>query len=182
MARLIVLALLGAALLGPQRGEAQGAPAYQPYAGLGGRAIASLSDAQIADLRAGRGMGLALPAEMNGYPGPSHTLEHAAALDLTAEQRSRTQALFDAMKAEAIPLGERLIAQEATLQRLFASRSVRPETLEDATSAIGRTQAALRTAHLRYHLAMMEVLTPDQVRRYGEIRGYGSTPAGHRHR
>ncbi|MBM1170158.1 hypothetical protein [Microvirga arabica] len=38
-----------------------------PYAGLETRSVKSLSDEQIADLKAGRGMGLALPAELNGY-------------------------------------------------------------------------------------------------------------------
>ena len=42
----------------------------QPYAGMETRAIKTLSDKDIADLNAGRGMGLALAAELNGYPGP----------------------------------------------------------------------------------------------------------------
>jgi hypothetical protein len=45
---------------------------HQNYAGLQARAIKALSDQQIADLRAGRGMGLALAAELNGFPGPLH--------------------------------------------------------------------------------------------------------------
>ena len=45
------------------------------------RSIKALSDQQIADLGAGRGMGLALAAELNGYPGPSHVLELADKLD-----------------------------------------------------------------------------------------------------
>jgi Spy/CpxP family protein refolding chaperone len=152
-------------------------PHQQPYSGLQARAVKALSDQQIADLRAGRGMGLALPAELNGYPGPLHVLEHADALGLSPPQRERTQGLFDAMKAEAVPLGERLIREEAELDRLFATKAVRPATLDAATSAIGAAQAALRAAHLRYHLAMVDLLTPEQVRRYAELRGYGA--AGH---
>jgi len=53
-------------------------------------------------------------------------LEHAEALALSAAQRERTKALFEAMKAEAVPLGERLIAEETTLDRLFATRSAAP--------------------------------------------------------
>ena len=49
----------------------------------------SLSDQQLSDLRAGRGMGMALPAELNGYPGPVHVLELADALGLTPEQREK---------------------------------------------------------------------------------------------
>jgi Spy/CpxP family protein refolding chaperone len=148
--------------------------AQSPYVDRASQPIKALSDQQIADLRAGRGMGLALAAELNGYPGPSHVLEHADALLLSPEQRARTTSLFEAMKAEAVPLGERLIAQEAALEGLFAGRTVTPASLEAATGAIGATQAALRAAHLRYHLAMMEVLTPEQVRRYGELRGYAA--------
>jgi hypothetical protein len=78
---------------------------HHPYAGLEQRAVKALSEQQIADLRAGRGMGLALPAELNGYPGPSHVLENADALGLSAEQRERTKGLFEAMNAEAVPVG-----------------------------------------------------------------------------
>jgi Spy/CpxP family protein refolding chaperone len=74
-------------------------------------------------------------------------------------------------------VGERLIEQETKLDRLFAGRSVTPATLRIVTEEIGATQGRLREAHLKYHLAMLELLTPAQVRRYRELRGYGS----HRH-
>jgi Spy/CpxP family protein refolding chaperone len=157
---------------------AQIVPASQPYAGLQARAVKTLSEQQIADLRAGRGMGLALPAELNGYPGPLHTLENAQALALTPDQQARTEALLEAMRAETVPIGERLIQQEADLDGLFTSQTAHPANLGAATAAIGATQGQLRAAHLRYHLAMMDVLTPEQVRRYGEIRGYGGAKTG----
>ena len=119
-------------------------------------------------------MGLALPAELNGYPGPSHVLENADALGLSAEQREHTKGLFEAMKAEAVPVGERLIEQEAKLDRLFADREVTPANLNAATEEIGMTQARLRQTHLKFHLAMMDVLSPAQVERYRELRGYGT--------
>src|SRR3954469_25358405 len=77
---------------------------HQPYAGLDARPIKALSEQQIADLRTGRGMGLALAAELNGFPGPLHVLELADQLALSAEQRAKVQDLFAAMKQEAIPL------------------------------------------------------------------------------
>src|SRR5205814_497687 len=58
----------------------------QPYAGLQTRPIKALSEQQIADLRTGRGMSLALAAELNGYPGPRHVLELADQLDLSSQQ------------------------------------------------------------------------------------------------
>ena len=150
------------------------AQSQQPYAGLEARSIKALSDQQIADLKAGRGMGLALAAELNGHPGPIHVLELADSLDLSDQQRAKMQELLTAMKAEAIPLGERLIAQEADLDKQFANKTITPASLAAATDAIGITHAALRQAHLKYHLSTVEVLTPAQVQRYGELRGYKS--------
>ncbi|MEA2953491.1 MAG: hypothetical protein QOJ96_3011 [Alphaproteobacteria bacterium] len=154
------------------QGHSPAAPAT-PYAGMQTRAIKALSEQQISDLRAGRGMSMALPAELNGYPGPIHVLEHADVLALTADQLQRTQTMYEAMKAEAIPLGERLIGQEMQLDRAFANRSITNETLAQWTSAIAQTQAALRAAHLHYHLAQAELLTSDQLQQYAELRGYG---------
>src|SRR5713226_8085257 len=106
-----------------------GASAQTPYAGMQARSIKALSDQQVADLKAGRGMGLALAAELNGYPGPSHVLELADKLDLSADQRARIQKLFALMKQEALPLGTKLIDQEAELDRQFANRAVTPDSL-----------------------------------------------------
>lgn len=161
------------------------ATAETPYAGLEARPVKALSEAQIGDLRAGRGMGLALAAELNGYPGPMHVLELAERLELTVAQRTRVQGLFEAMRAEAIPLGARLIAQETALDRLFADRSVTETSLNAAVAAIGATQAALRAAHLKYHLAAADVLSAEQMRRYTHLRGYGGhggAPQGHQAR
>jgi Spy/CpxP family protein refolding chaperone len=163
-----------ATLLAAGTAQAQHAPASL-YAGMEHRTVKALSDQQIADLRAGRGMGLALPAELNGYPGPVHVLELADRLGLTREQRTRVQELHTAMKAESVPLGERLIVQETDLDRQFATKSVTPASLQAATAEIGASQGALRGAHLRYHLSTLEVLTPEQIRRYGELRGYGTS-------
>lgn len=177
----ITLALLFAAALGPAAPAQHGSGAPTPYAGLEQRSLKALSEQQVADLRAGRGMSLALAAELNGYPGPSHVLELADKLSLTDAQRARMQELFDAMKREAVQIGETLIAQETELDRQFASRSITPAALNASTEAIGATQAGLRRAHLKYHLLTRDVLTPEQVRRYGELRGYagGSPASGH---
>ncbi len=45
-------------------------------------------------------MSLAQAAELNGYPGPLHVLELADALELTPEQRARTQSLFKEVQRE----------------------------------------------------------------------------------
>jgi hypothetical protein len=157
------------------------AHAQQPYAGLERREIKALSAEQIADLQAGRGMGLALAAELNGYPGPLHVLQNADALGLNETQRNQAQALFDAMKAEAIPLGDRLVRQEGDLDRLFASRNITPTSLHAATQEIGETQALLRETHLKYHLATISMLSPAQIERYRELRGYAGQGSDKHH-
>jgi Spy/CpxP family protein refolding chaperone len=175
--RLMLLAAM-ALLAGPQVAWAQ---AHQPYAGLQGRPIKAVSEQQMADLRAGRGMGLALAAELNGYPGPMHVLELAQPLGLTEGQRNKMAELFDAMKAEAITLGESLIAAEADLDRQFAGKTVTDTSLAAAVGSVAAAQGALRLAHLKYHLATVAVLSPEQIKRYADLRGYSgvASPAHH---
>lgn len=169
MKPLTLLTTLAAAASAPLATTAQ---THQPYAGHQARSIKALSDQQIADLRAGRGMGLAMAAELNSYPGPMHVLELAAPLDLSQEQRTRMAELVAAMKADAIPLGEKVIAAEAALDRRFADKSIDGASLDAGVQAIGEAAAALRLAHLKYHLATVEILTPVQVQKYNELRGY----------
>jgi hypothetical protein len=87
-------------------------------------------------------MGLALPAELNGYPGPAHVLELAGPLGLSDGQKARVALLFESMKAEAVPLGEELIDREAVLDRLFADRRATVESIGAATAAIARNPGA----------------------------------------
>ena len=82
------------------------------------------------------------------------------------------------MKAEAIPIGEAIIAEETTLDRLFSERRVTQASLDAAVSRIGAAQGALRAAHLRYHLAMAEVLSPGQIALYAKLRGYAESRTG----
>ena len=150
------------------------AQSAQPYSGMESRPIKALSNQQVSDLKAGRGMGLALAAELNGYPGPSHLVELSDQLGLTPEQLSKLKGMFDAMKAETIPIGEKLVAEEEQLDQLFAKNLISEQALKDATQDIGETQAHLREAHLRYHLQARAILQPSQIRRYAELRGYAS--------
>ena len=148
------------------------------YADLMTRPVKALSETQIEDMRAGRGMGLALPAELNGYPGPSHTLELADRLGLDDTQKARLRDLFATMKKEAITVGEQVIALETDLDRQFTAGTITLPSLASATAAIGERQAALRAAHLKYHLLTKDLLNPEQIKRYSDLRGY-TAPAPH---
>ena len=145
---------------------------HSPYAGLERRDIKALSEQQIAELRAGRGMGLALAAELNGYPGPLHVLELADRLRLTVEQKQRVQLLYDAMKAEAIGVGEKLISSEQQLDQEFAAHKMTAARLISLMAQIGEQQGVLRAVHLKYHLTTAELLSPDQRQYYIQLRGY----------
>jgi Spy/CpxP family protein refolding chaperone len=150
-----------------------------PYAGQQSREIKALSSAEQADLLAGKGMGLAKAAELNGYPGPAHVLELAADLALTAEQRARTQAVWQAMDARAKTIGQQVVDAERELDALFASKQVTPERLAAQLDRIGTLQAQLRAVHLEAHLEQVRILTPEQTSRYAALRGYSGEGSGH---
>lgn len=173
--RLVKIALGGSLAVALLAGQAAAQTQHeQPYAGMQTREIKALSREQMDDLAAGRGMGLALAAELNGYPGPRHVLELATQLALTDEQRASVQRLFDSMRGEAIPLGKQLVSAEKDLNRAFAERTINPQRLQAMTAAIAEKQGELRNSHLKYHLATAALLNPDQLRHYNELRGYAA--------
>ena len=150
--------------------------AASPYRDMTGRAIKSLSPERIEALRSGGGAGYALPAELNGYPGPRHVLDLAGQLGLTDEQRRATARMFDAMRSEAVPLGEALIEKEAALDALFRDGRASEAALYALTAEAAAIEAKLRATHLKYHLQMASLLTPHQRALYGRLRGYGDHP------
>jgi Spy/CpxP family protein refolding chaperone len=150
----------------------QHAPApASPYAGQQARAIKALSPAQTADLLAGKGMEQAKAAELNNYPGPMHVLE---LLQLSAGQQQASQALMTRHKADARDLGTRLVEAERELDRAFSSRQIDATRLAAHTEQIGRLQALLRKSHLDTHLQQAALLTPQQIARYAQLRGYNA--------
>jgi len=148
--------------------------ASQPYAGEQQREIKALSGQDIQAYENGQGHGFAKAAELNGYPGPMHTLELANELKLSEEQRAQSQALLTQHKAEARRLGAELIAAERALDQAFASRNINAESLNQLTRTAGEKLAHLRAEHLQTHLAQTALLTPEQIERYKTLRGYGS--------
>jgi Spy/CpxP family protein refolding chaperone len=161
-------------------------PGVAPYAGQEVREIKALAPDEVSSLLAGRGMGLAKAAEFNGYPGPLHVLELADRLQLSGEQREKTQALFASMQAKAMSLGRALVEEERALDRLFAGKAATAEQVSASLARIGALQAQVRGAHLEAHLAQVLILTPEQNAKYVEFRGYGDpaardSAAAHRH-
>ena len=143
-----------------------------PYRGQEKRAVKSLDPGDRDGLEQGRGMGLAKAAELNGYPGPMHVLELSKELGLTQKQAEQTMAIKAMMRQEAKDLGRRIVAKETELDRAFTSGKADTATVDALTAEIGALQGKLRACHLRAHLKMMTVLTAEQVKNYGKLRGY----------
>lgn len=177
MTRLLALALL-ILTAGTVQGEAVG---HGSYAEFHSREIKALAPSDVEGLRQGSGMGLALPAELNGYPGPMHVLELADALSLTEEQRERTEQAFERMRERASDLGEQVIQSERELDRLFAERRATLEEVERLSGDTAQLWGQLRAVHLEYHLLMLEILDDDQVRRYGHLRSHPGNGNGNGH-
>lgn len=156
-----------------------------PYAGQQTRLIKSLSPDDIAELRRGGGWGLAKAAELNGLPGPAHLLELKDEIGLDAAQLAAIARLRDRMKAGAIAEGERLISLEQALETQFRDRTVTDESLRASLGDIAASRRNLRFIHLSAHLETPEILSPAQIRKYNELRGYtaaapcAAVPLGH---
>lgn len=136
------------------------------------RPIKALSEEQIAGLRDGKGMAMAMPAELNGYPGPLHVLELATQLSLSEEQIARTEQLFAEMRHQARTAGEEIIVAEQELDVLFRDKKADPDTVSSAVTKAALAQGKLRDVHLRYHLDMVDVLSAEQIAAYNKLRGY----------
>lgn len=158
----------------PGHGPTAAAPAEpsRPYADSAKRRIKALSEEQVAGLLAGRGMSLALAAELNGYPGPMHVIEHAAALGLTPEQRARAEGLRRAVESEARAIGARVVALEEELDGLFARGDADAGRLAALNAALGAVGGRLREVHLAAHIGMREALSLEQRAAYARLRGY----------
>lgn len=144
-----------------------------PYAGQQTRAIKALDAPTITALQRGEGHGMALVAELNHYPGPRHVLGMADHLGLTPRQRTQTQAVYSRMHDAAVPLGDRIIAEERQLDQAFQSRTISDGSLQRLTARLAELNGRLRDVHLSAHLAMYRILTPSQIQMYDAMRGYG---------
>jgi Spy/CpxP family protein refolding chaperone len=143
-----------------------------PYAAHTGREIKALSSSEITSLKNGSGMGYAMAAELNQYPGPMHVLELAKGIDLSAEQVRATEQLMLNHKAEARALGAELIEAERQLNELFVSKQATDASVRLQTEKIALIQAKLRASHLVTHVKQTALLSKEQIARYQLLRGY----------
>lgn len=151
-----------------------------PYVAMTEREIKALSAEEIQGYESAQGMGFALAAELNGYPGPKHVLELRQELALTDEQVLKTEHSYQEMKTAAENLGGQIVARERELDDLFTSHRIDAENLSEKVLEIAELQGRLRAVHLEAHLEMMDVLEQQQIMHYVQLRGYhGGKHSGH---
>jgi Spy/CpxP family protein refolding chaperone len=177
----LALALLTGCVTGDDEAPGAGDDASS-YADLLGTEIRGMSEGEVETLRTGGGGGMALAAELNGYPGPLHVLEHADDLELTEDQEVRVREIREAMLEAAKSVGEEILEQEKRLEAAFRDGTIDAESLKERTRAIALLRGELRAVHWDAHLDTLPVLTHEQVQQYNELRGYGDgAHAGHDH-
>ena len=130
-------------------------------------------------LERGEGFGMAMPADMAGYPGPKHVLDLKTELKLTPDQVAAMEKLFAEMKSRAVERGREVLAAEARLEQMFRDGRSADE-LREESFRIASLRAELRWVHLSTHLAARKVLTPGQLAAYMQLR-YGQTGQQHAH-
>ncbi|HWQ03202.1 MAG TPA: hypothetical protein VNL38_01865 [Candidatus Nitrosotenuis sp.] len=155
-------------------GVAAAAQHQHPAASTAGEKSATVNhhaflDAERAAIERGEGFGMALAADRNGYPGPRHVLEWKKELQLTPQQESAMQKLFDEMRAKAVARGKEVLAAEARLEKYFAEGRTEDE-LREETFRVSTLRAELRWIHLSTHLAAKKLLSPSQVQAYMKLR------------
>jgi Spy/CpxP family protein refolding chaperone len=119
----------------------------------------------------GEGMGQASYAETNGYPGPKHVLELKSELNLTPDQTKKAQVIVQGMTSAATIKGEEIVEAEEELHSAFKAGTVNEKQLRAKLERIGKLRGELRFAHLQAHLKMKQILTPNQIAKYNELRG-----------
>jgi hypothetical protein len=146
----------------------------RPYAGLQGRDVSTLSDDDVDALLDGEGLGYAMPAELNDYPGPAHVLQLAGELGIDNDQLAEIERIEAEMRTAARDLGRQLIDAEYQLDESFRDGTA-VDQLDELTRQSAEIEARLRSVHLQAHLETTELLDADQVQAYNQLRGYDST-------
>jgi hypothetical protein len=151
---------------------------YQPQAQS---ELLGLNDSEIAELRAGTGMGLARAAELNSYPGPRHVLDavEAGRFPASPDQVQQVRLIFDGMKGDAQRVGAEILREEESLEAAFRASTITDDDLRLRVTRIAKLQGELRAIHLRAHVATRAILSAAQLARYNELRGYTTSPADH---
>jgi len=148
----------------PAAAQQAGQPGHQ------GRGHGAMQAREFRNLQQGRGMGMGRVAEVNGYPGPMHVLQHAEALELAEGQIERSRELMSRVKSRAPELGKQIVDAERRLAAMFAEGGINAAEMDALLLEIAKLRAHLRSLHLTAHLDQAAVLTEAQLLKYKELR------------
>ncbi|MBI4535922.1 MAG: Spy/CpxP family protein refolding chaperone [Ignavibacteriae bacterium] len=121
-------------------------------------------------LETAQGSGMAMYAEVNGYPGPKHVLDLQEKLNLTDEQLKDIESIHDEMREQAVAKGQTIIKVEQSLNDLFATGKASEERVKSLSTTIGRLRGELRAIHLVAHMQAREILSKEQIAAYNRLR------------
>lgn len=122
----------------------------------------------------GEGMGYAMLADENHYPGPRHVLDLAKELKLSPQQIKDSQTLFDQMQKDASELGKKLVAKQKIFHHLFRTGQINDDTLAMLLTEMSILETKIRYVHLSAHLKQRAILTPNQIEHYDILRRYNT--------
>jgi Spy/CpxP family protein refolding chaperone len=145
---------------------------HSPWAGEQTREIKSLTARELTGIPKGHGVGMALPAELNSYPGPRHALDLSEELNLTSEQKEQIELFYQEMSQQAVPLGQQFIEIEKEIDGKFVDKSITSEELSELLKNSSDIKWQLRNIHLQAHLKTADVLSLEQISLYDQLRGY----------
>jgi hypothetical protein len=143
-----------------------------PYVTHQERAIKALSEEETQGYLAGEGMGFALAAELNAYPGPRHVLQLADSLILDPVRLDAVREIFQRMQQRAARLGKEIVGLEASLDSSFAERRITSRELGTVLTELGALRGELRYAHLAAHLEVAALMSEHEIHEYQRLRGY----------
>ncbi len=133
-------------------------------------AIPSLNEGQYNAYLKGEEMGMARAAELNNYPSPARVLNYQNQLKLSQSQINQLQAAVKSLDFKAREMGRFILQNEKKLNELFYSKKANEGNLIYFSNQIGLYQGELRNAHLQAHLKAFRLLTPDQLKKYAQIK------------
>jgi len=138
--------------------------------GLGISSAQSVIPPDREGLLKGQGMDLAAIAESNNWPDSRQVLAMKNELGLTRDQVKKTEALEKVTGSAAGAKGEEIVQAEEELAAMFQSGEAAEKAVRMKLEQIGKARAELRFIHLQAYLRMKQILTPDQVKQYTELK------------
>lgn len=99
-----------------------------------------------------------------------------ANLDLTADQQKRLAELRDASDRKVVAQRNDMINKSSELRRLWSAPKPDRQAIQKTQAEMDQIRKQIRDARTEYHLAMLELLTPEQREKLQATQGPGFGP------